>query len=56
MFSTVDAEGSAERPVDSWNDCVRADLDEIGARYDWWRNAKTSKFGRILEKYCWQCT
>ncbi len=40
MFSTMSGTGSRGRPLKSWNDYIREDLEAIGMPYNWWRKCK----------------
>jgi hypothetical protein len=46
MLEDWTGERYAGRPIKSWNDYVRDDLDAIGPKYDWWRKVQGQ---RLLE-------
>ncbi len=48
MFSTMSGTGARGRPLKSWNDYVRDDLDAIGHPYDWWRKCKNREDWRAI--------
>ena len=40
MFSTLEGAGKRGRPIKSWNDCVRKDLDSLGLTLTWWKRCQ----------------
>lgn len=40
MFSTLEGDGRRGRPVKSWNDYVRHDLETLGISLTWWRKSQ----------------
>ena len=40
MFGTISGTGIRGRPMKSWNDYVREDLEAIGMPYNWWRKCQ----------------
>ncbi len=50
MFSSMLGTGTRGRPIKSWNDYVREDLDTIGMPYNWWRKCKNREDWRSAIK------
>ena len=40
MFSTLEGAGKRGRPIRSWNDYVRKDLDSLGMSLTWWKRCQ----------------
>ena len=40
MFSTLEGAGKRGRPIKSWNDYVRKDLESLGLALTWWRKCQ----------------
>ena len=51
LFGTIEGVGRRGRPVKSWNECVRDDLDSMGLSCHWWRKCQDrAGWKGIIEK------
>ena len=53
LFGTLEGKSAPGRPVKSWNDFVREDLDHIGLTYHWWRKCQDRSPGNKYLRSCY---